>query len=157
MVHTLRTVAFGQTEQLLGLTQAGPRELSLKKLLRKATDMLSEVLSLLAIEVGPAPGEWRSLVRIIGIVGGMFAGHLARMRFDELATVVDAHQGPIPTDIHPAANPTRRHGVERLLETDVMIRMHFTLRPLWRVESWRTPWNQRRSFFLVKDLDRYRS
>src|SRR5205823_4558798 len=106
MIDALGSIAFGQTQQLLGLTQAGPRELSLKKLLRKVAGMLSQFLSLLAIEVGPAPGEWRSLVRIIGIVSGMFAGHLPRMCFDELATVVDSNQGSIPTDIHPAANPT---------------------------------------------------
>src|SRR5207237_7727185 len=134
MIDALGSIAFGQTQQLLALTQAGPWELSLKKLLRKVAGMLSQFLSLLAIEVRPPPGEWRALVRIIGVVGGMFAGHLARMRFDELATVVDAHQGPIPADVHRAANPTRRHRVERLLETDVMIRMHFTLRPLRRIE-----------------------
>ena len=53
--------------------------------------------------------EWRALLRIMGMVGGVFAGHLTGMRFDELATVVDAHQRPIPTDVHGAANPTRRH------------------------------------------------
>src|SRR6267142_2309624 len=157
MVDALGPVAFGQTQQLLGLAQAGPRELPLKEFLRKSAGVLSEFLSLLAIEVGPPPGEWRSLVRIIGVVGGMFAGHLPRMCFDELATVVDAHQRPIPTDIHPAANPTRRQRVERLLETDVMVRMHFTLRPLRRVEPRHTPWNQDRPFLLLKDLDRYRS
>jgi hypothetical protein len=75
----------------------------------------------------------------------------------KLPTVVDAHQGPIPTHIHPAADPTRRYRVERLLETDVMIRMHLTLRPLRCVEPRHTPWNQHWPFLLVKDLDRYRS
>jgi hypothetical protein len=38
-----------------------------------------------------------------------------------------------------------------------MIRMNFTLRPMRRVESWRSPWNQRRLFFLLEDIDRYSS
>ena len=157
MVQAFGPIAFGQPQQLLCLTQAGPRKLPLEEFLRKDAGVLSDLLSLLAIEVRPPSGEWRSLGRIIGVVGGMFAGHLARMRFDELATVVDAHQGPIPADVHRASNPTRRQRVERLLETDVMIRMHFTLRPLRRVEPRHTPWNQDRPFFLVKDLDRHRS
>ena len=79
------------------------------------------------------------------------------MCFDQLTTVVDAHQRPIATHIHRAANPPCRYGVERLLETDVMIWMYFTQRPLWRVEPRRMPWNQRRPFFLLEDLGGYSS
>src|SRR6478672_8846954 len=51
MVDALGPVAFGQPQQLLGLSQAGPRKVSLKKLFREAAGVLSEFLSLLAIEV----------------------------------------------------------------------------------------------------------
>ena len=57
MIDALGSVAFGQTQQLLGLTQAGPRKLPLEEFLRKSAGVLSEFLSLLAIEVGPSPGE----------------------------------------------------------------------------------------------------
>src|SRR5262245_15549157 len=48
MVETLCTVAFGEPQQLLNLTQAAPRKLTLEQLLRKASCVFSEFLSLLA-------------------------------------------------------------------------------------------------------------
>src|SRR2546426_2496734 len=92
LVEPFGAVAFRQTQQLLSLAQTTPWKLTPEKFLGETARMLPQFLSFLAIVVRPPHGERGPLFRIIGIVGGTFPGDLARMCFDELATVVDSHQ-----------------------------------------------------------------
>ena len=124
-----RTVAFGQAQQLLGLTQAAPGELAAQQLISEIASRRSEVTRPLTVVVGPALGVGSPALRVIGVIGGAAAGRLPLMRLDQLAASIDPNQRAIAADFDAATDPARGNRVEGLPEANVMVRMDFALRP----------------------------
>src|SRR6516225_11256741 len=102
-VQTIGAVAFGQAQQLLGLTETAPGELAAQKLIGEIAGGGSQFTGPLAVVVGPAQGVGRPALRVIRVIGRATAGRLALMRLDQLAVRIDTNQRSIATDLDAAA------------------------------------------------------
>src|SRR5215469_4434000 len=151
-VHTSGTVAFGQAQQLLRLTQTAPGELAAQKLIGEIAGGGSQFTRPLAVEVGPAQGVGGPALRVIGVIGRAAAGRLALMRLDQLAMRIDPHQRSITAHIDLAADPARGKRVEGLPKANVMIRMNFALSPGGCCEAFGLERNQPRLLFCLEDF-----
>lgn len=67
------------------------------------------------------------------MVGGAASGRLPLVRLDEFALGVDAHELAVAADRNLLAEVASRHGVERLLELDVVVGVDGALGPARRV------------------------
>src|SRR5215468_947975 len=95
-VQTIGTVALGQTQQLLGLTQTAPGKFTAQKFIGEIARRRSEFPGTLRVVVGPTQGVGSPTIGIIGVVGRAAAEWLPFMSLDQLAVEIDMHQGAIP-------------------------------------------------------------
>src|SRR5215469_852512 len=151
-VQTSGAVAFGQAQQLLGLTQTAPGELAAQKLIGEIAGGGSQFTRPLAVEVGPAQGVGGPALRVIGVIGRAAAGRLALMRLDQLAMRIDPHQRSITAHLDLAADPARGKRVEGLPKANVMIRMNFALSPGGCCEAFGLERNQPGLLFCLEDF-----
>jgi len=132
--HPRSAVLVDEAQELLALAQLRPREGPGEELLHEAARVLALAAGLAEEQFWIAHGVGRELLGVVEVVGGASALGDALVRLHALALDVDADELRVAAHPDRLADVTGRHGVEPLLELDVVVGVDLAARPRGRIE-----------------------
>ena len=158
-VEALWGVALPQPQELVALSDPGPGQGSVEEAVGELGHR-RPLLGSTALDALRGPeGVGGQLLRVVGGIGGTAAPWLARMELEKPAAVEDAHQLAAQADLHllPRWAQARRHRVEGVLASHVVIGMNLGGAPIGDLVGLAIPGSQCRTFLFLKDLQRLSS